>query len=313
MGFVHTGKDSDQPTAFNMKKEKNIVIGMAADNKYAVLGAVLLKSIELNHCKNDHQVDVYFIANSLTHSRRRMLLDSVDPKKISIQFIEPFPQHLAQFNQIDNAKKLTAYHRLLLPELISPDVPKLVYLDCDTIVRDSLLPLWNIELEDQNIVAATRDLNAWTVGCDWGGGIPNWKQLGMNKDAPYFNSGVLLVDLEKWRRENITKKVIKATIDNREHIKWLDQYGLNVVLHHNWQELAHCWNSYPAKATEETKIIHFVSRKPNMIDYEGPFQDNFFELLDKTAWCGRRPKKLSFLKVFPTKISYWLRNRLSPW
>jgi lipopolysaccharide biosynthesis glycosyltransferase len=296
-----------------MKQENNIVIGMAADNKYAVLGAVLLKSIEINHCQEDGSVDVYFITNSLTRSRQQMLLDSIDARKIRIRFLQPSQDTLSQFNEIDNGNKLTAYHRLLLPELLSSDITKLLYLDCDTIVRSSLTPLWNTRLDTKDIVAATRDLNAWTVGCEWGGGIPNWKQLGMHKEAAYFNSGVLLVDLEKWRNNKITKHVIKATVDNREHVKWLDQYGLNVVLHHNWKELEHCWNSYPTKATDETKIVHFVSRKPNTAEYDGPFQDYFFDILDKTAWRGRRPRKLSALKFLPAKISYWLRNRLSPW
>lgn len=296
-----------------MPNEDNIILGLAADNKYAVLAAVLLKSIELNHCQGNNTVEVSFISNSLSKSRQEMLRQSINSEHIKLTFIETQPEHFKKFSGIEKAKKLTAYHRLLLPELLPDSINRLLYLDCDMIVRKSLKLLWNTKLDTGMVIGATRDLSAWTVGCDWGGGIPNWRELGLAKDAPYFNSGVMLVDLAQWRKEKITEKVIKTTIENSGFVKWLDQYGLNIVLHKNWFELDRCWNSYPDNATDETKILHFVNRKPNTIEYNGPFKDEFYKLLDLTAWKGRRPKKIPLLGLLPTKLGYWLRNRLSPW
>jgi len=295
-----------------MKQVKHYDIACAADNRYAVLAAVMLKSAELSSSANT-RFRVWFLDNGLTAGRKSMIIDSLDPDKMAIRFLKPSARDWSMLTPIPSGKKLTAYHRLFIPGILGNSVRRLVYLDCDTIVLDDLGPLFETPLAADEVVAAARDANAWTVGCDWGGGVPNWDSLGMQKEDPYFNSGVLLIDIEKWNALEITQRVIECTAANLNHVVWLDQYGLNVVLAQKWRELPEVWNAYPEKDVESPKIIHFVSRKPHQIDYNGRYQDLFFNILDQTHWRSRRPPKIPLIDWFPRKIAGRVKWALSPW
>jgi lipopolysaccharide biosynthesis glycosyltransferase len=303
-----------------LDKKQTINIACAADNKYAVLATVMLKSLEMNHIKEGERINVYFVDNKLQMRKKQMILDSLDPDKTSVTFLTPTREQLATLDQIPDVRKQTAYHRLLLPILLPVEVKRLIYFDCDLLVMGSIDKLWNTKLESHEIVAAVQDLRAWIVSCDWGGAIPNWEQLGLDPKAKYFNSGVLLIDMEKWRVENVSRNVARCTLENQQHVRWHDQYGLNVVLYGKWKELPFKWNSFPeSEEVVDKAIVHFVSRNPNEIDYTGNFRDKFYEILDQTRWAGRRPNdwhlRLAQLmpRQFQAQIAGRLKRLLSPW
>lgn len=95
---------------------------------------------------------------------------------------------------------LASYYRILIPELF-PELDRMLYIDTDTIVNQSLMSLWNTDLEG-NYLGAIRDLG--NVGLDGGWGS---QLLGKNFDK-YINSGVLLMDLKLIRERNLSLKFI---------------------------------------------------------------------------------------------------------
>ena len=93
--------------------------------------------------------------------------------------------------------------------------------------------------------------------------------LGLNLGAPYFNSGVLVINLEQWRRENLDEKCIAFC---REHSQY-DQTALNVIFYRSFFVFPHEFN-YPlyagskGPANVEDKILHFVG-SPKPFDFLG--------------------------------------------
>ena len=88
--------------------------------------------------------------------------------------------------------------RLLLDRLLPPDVDRVLYLDGDTIVRGNLAELWQTDMGDAVIgacVEPTMDKQRKIA-------------LGM-ENVPYFNSGVLLIDLDKWRKQCTGQRIIQ--------------------------------------------------------------------------------------------------------
>jgi lipopolysaccharide biosynthesis glycosyltransferase len=86
----------------------------------------------------------------------------------------------------------------------------------------------------------------------------------------------------------------------------LDQDALNIVLQNDWLELDPKWNTPKYDAPEDFSdgIIHLFGRvKPWHADYNYKFKDRFFEILDRTAFAGKRPSKLMGLGVAYKKIS----------
>lgn len=99
------------------------------------------------------------------------------------------------------------------------DCDKVLYLDIDVLVRDSLKPLWDTDLGD-NWLGACIDLfverqNAYK------------QKIGMADGEYYFNAGVLLINLKKWRQHDIFKMACEWVEQYKDVMQYQDQDILN--------------------------------------------------------------------------------------
>jgi lipopolysaccharide biosynthesis glycosyltransferase len=164
----------------------------------------------------------------------------------------------------------TMWYRIFLPELLH-DVDRILYVDVDTVAVDSLAPLWETDLGDHYLAAVT---NVWEP---WNAGYPT--RLGMPLEGPnaYFNSGVILMNLELMRRDDCTLRLQEWAREHSGEIIWGDQDALNALLgdrrlalHPRWN----CMNSiltfaeaievFGADAVEEARA------HPGIRHFEGP-------------------------------------------
>ncbi|ACL60704.1 glycosyltransferase family 8 protein [Methylobacterium nodulans] len=148
-------------------------------------------------------------------------------QKISLDRFEGFP--------VSDAISAGTYARLLLPYLM-PRRAKVLYLDADLIVLDDVAPLWRTELGAAP-VAAVRD-----PFCD------NRPAIGFSPDEPYFNAGVLLMNLAVWRREGLAERVAAHIDAHGASLKYFDQDALNVVLRGRARFVDPRWNFQPRMA-----------------------------------------------------------------
>jgi lipopolysaccharide biosynthesis glycosyltransferase len=160
-----------------------------------------------------------------------------------------------------------------------PDATRLIYLDSDVLVRADLGPLWREPTE--LAVAAVRDLKCPTFAT----GLPHAiAALGVAPETPYYNSGVLLLNLDAWRRENLTQRATGYIHDHGTTIKFADQDPLNAVTAGRVHELDPVWNAQVAPMNDraiverdrteqgvladlktlrrEARIVHFTGYKP---------------------------------------------------
>ena len=80
--------------------------------------------------------------------------------------------------------------RLVMSKFLPENVNRILYLDCDAIVRHNLNKLWSTTLDETDVIAAVIKP---TVA------QKTRNRLNLPQDCYYYNSGVLLVDLAKWR------------------------------------------------------------------------------------------------------------------
>jgi cephalosporin hydroxylase/lipopolysaccharide biosynthesis glycosyltransferase len=125
------------------------------------------------------------------------------------------------------------WYRFFLPELL-PAVDRIVYLDTDLIVLDTLAPLLALSLEGNLLGAVTNVFQA----NDRGRGA--W--LGLPGDEAYFNAGVLAMDLGAMRREHTGETLLRWARANARTYPWRDQDALNAVLHDRRLALHPRWN-----------------------------------------------------------------------
>ncbi|MGR7000730.1 glycosyltransferase family 8 protein [Yinghuangia aomiensis] len=126
------------------------------------------------------------------------------------------------------------YLRLTLGEVLA-DVPRALYLDVDTLVLGDLRPLLQYDL-DGALFGAVRDAQNPVVGA--GIALPGWAGLdGVQNGRDYFNSGVLLLDLDGCRRAGLFDAARDFLTKHPDEVRLWDQDALNVAAADRWRRL----------------------------------------------------------------------------
>lgn len=149
------------------------------------------------------------------------------------------------------------YARLMLADLLPPDVPRVIYLDCDMLVRWPIEQLYDIDLGDQPLGAVRDSLAPFiSLGRDMAGN----RDLFDGAD-PYFNSGVLVIELAQWRGMDLRAEIDSLAQRGILARLYFDQDLLNIIFRGRWQELPWRWNTIDADTTHEAMnpaILHFT-------------------------------------------------------
>ena len=110
--------------------------------------------------------------------------------------------------------------RLFIGQILPETVKRVLYLDCDTVVSGSLKPLWTAPLQGHVLAAVMEPTIYETVK----------QEIGLGPEEPYFNAGVLLVDLEAWRREDVQGQLLRFYREKGGKLFACDQDAINGVL-----------------------------------------------------------------------------------
>ncbi|WP_171016771.1 glycosyltransferase family 8 protein [Pseudalkalibacillus caeni] len=245
----------------------------ATDDKYAKPLGVMLKSL-LENKKSDLKINIYIITSNLsTHNEfniRGILKDyDIDPTFIKID-----KGKYSNYKERDYISKET-YYRLSIPELLDTNIVKVLYLDCDIIVKEDITLLWKEDLEGF-FVAGVKELPR----------ISRYKKkkLSIPKRFGYFNSGVLLINLKKWREQNITNQIIDYMKNNSDKISFPSQDPMNAILYDKWKKLNPKWNyRHNLRLSIEPAIIHYTGKnKPWNASH--PFKDEYEKYNRMVTW-----------------------------
>jgi lipopolysaccharide biosynthesis glycosyltransferase len=117
---------------------------------------------------------------------------------------------------------ISQYARLFLGSVLPADYHRVLYLDCDLIVNQSIEGLLNIDLQGKT-VGALKDAFSKEYR----------KNINLEPDDIMFNSGVMLIDLDRWRTQNIENKLLDYIRQKKGKIQQGDQGVLNYVLAHD--------------------------------------------------------------------------------
>lgn len=157
------------------------------------------------------------------------------------------------------------YARLEMGSLI--DAERVIYIDSDTVVLADLQRLWRLDL-GENLVAACPDRVVQRLGDD----CP-WPLEDREKNLPYFNSGVMVVDLDRWRRDGLGEESFKLAALTHVPYRWHDQTILNYVFRGKVKILPDSWNWQHERLSENLErgstIIHFSTPKKPWLFWRG--------------------------------------------
>lgn len=212
-----------------MNTSPKIPVFMSFDEGYAPYAATCIVSI----CENTSSfIDIYVIDCGVkTETKQKVELLKENYENLSIEWISfDTDSLLKDFKTCFHFSK-AMYGRIFIPQL-KPNLQKVIYTDVDVIFTSDIKELFD------------EPLNGYAIGAVWedhmeakGNNREHLERLGINKSHRYFSSGLLLMDLDKWREQNLTQKILDVEPRLRDCLKFPDQDLLNYVFASNYQQL----------------------------------------------------------------------------
>lgn len=276
--------------------DNKINIVFASDNNYAQHTAVAMASVLVN-TKVPQKIQFYLIDDEIQQENKEKITKTVQNLGGNIEFIKIKNSKLEDC-YVSGELSRASYFRLDIANILGESIEKIIYLDCDLLVYDDIEKMWQLDMGGKP-VAATCDLGIMASAR-----VRKQKNkfIGLPFDAPYFNAGVLIMDLKKWRDGNYAEAIIALATQNKypNH----DQDALNKFFMNNWQEIPLRWDVIPPvfnlflkivtkpdlrKKAIEAKlnpaIFHYAGGyKPWEYEIHDGFNDKYYEYLKLTEY-----------------------------
>ena len=280
------------------------IVYSSSDSYCEIAGISMLSLLE--HNRNVKELNIYLIDNNTSEDNKQKLEG----------MIADFGRTLTYSNHPDIEKRsateinvgrwnISTFYRLFLPSMLPETVKKVLFIDCDTLVMQDLTPLWEMDMGDK-----------WLYGVDDCRGEAYRTNLGLKPEDNYINNGVILVDLEAWRKNNVEEMFLQYIRTNQGDITFVDQgvqngvlskLGRSGLLHpkYNCMTIFFAFNyknliklrkppvpGDPAQyqeAVENPAIVHFqscfrMSIRPWVEGCKHPYAKNYLEYKTKSPW-----------------------------
>lgn len=288
-------------------KSPRIAIALALDDQFVAPARAMIESIR-RHGELDH-AGLFVLTTGLKSSSITALEDSASGAGLSLK--------IRTINDIGELGSIADWAISTCLRLYVGDVcdcERALYLDSDMLVLSSLAPLLQMNLGDATAAAVVNypPIDVMRIA------IRRSQRGEVNPNAPYFNAGVLLVDVDRWRSRAIGSRS-RAFLKRFPRTRLLDQDALNMVLVNDWTQLDKEWNT-PAGSLDESPMLRGLAqmnrsmldsvneweraqKQPRILHFTGqpkPWEHNY-------PWPGLKEQYRGFMLpefgVFPTSQS----------
>lgn len=281
---------------------KRLNVLFSSDENYAQhLGAAIYSLLE--HNANFEAIHIFVIDNDISDdSKEKLNCISNQFNNSNLVWI-PFVQwkQKLKLNMTWNIS-ISAYARLFLAEMLPQNVDRVLYMDCDMIICDSLMMLWNTDLQGKVLGAVQDDISDSTKAA-----------VELLPQDKYFNSGLLLVNLVAWRQQEVGRKCLEFINRHKGRSVHHDQGVLNGVLKDKWFRLPIEYN---------LMTIHYIFNLNQIERYFNDHSDFYTKKEIDTA--KKTPVVLHYTPSFtsrpwvkgcahPHKYLYWKAIKNTPW
>jgi lipopolysaccharide biosynthesis glycosyltransferase len=241
-------------------------IACVVEENYVAHSATMLHSL-LAHAK-DHEVHVHYL----------------HPPEFPVKVLEPLRgmveegggrlvplevgDDVSKGLPVEGFTRKATWYRIFLPRLLG-ELDRLLFLDCDLVVTDSVAELWQTDVGDGYVAAVT---NVFMVEH-----LFRVDELGLADPRDYFNAGVMLMNLEAMRRDGCTEAMYEYGTRHASELVFRDQDVLNVILGKRRTALHPRWNvmnsvvGFPySPYVLGVRAVDEARRDPAIRHFEGP-------------------------------------------
>jgi len=299
-----------------------MVVAYASNDGYARHLATSMCSL-FDRNRAEETIRVYILSNQLSKEQIAKLERIADQYGRELVVLELGDVRSRFPYEIDTRGfDVSALSRFFMAEMIPSSEQRILYLDCDTVVCDSLSELWETSLEGYAIAAVAEP----TVGMKIKG------QIDLEKEEIYINSGVLLINLAYWRQENVQAELIEFYRKKDGRLFACDQDTLNGALQGRIKLLEPRYNFYttlryfpysslvlrtneyavvPAEQLRRAKknpaILHFLGdERPWKRGNLNPYRKWYEKYLEMTPYAGTPKEKGQELYLFFFHMLEWI-------
>ena len=277
---------------------ERVNICFTTDNNYIRPLSCTIASI-LKNTDIETDLHIFILEYDISNENKNKILSLKKIKDCKISFIKTDSTIFYNFPDFQGGYiTKTAYFRFLIADLLK-DIDKVLYLDCDIIVLSQIEELFRQDITDFYI-GAVEDV------------VFYFDRMCSIKDFDiYINSGVLLINLEKWRQDNISNKLFDIIKKYGDKLYYHDQTAINLVcedkiklldLHYNIQVFYILQISILLNHPKRKQIIQSI-KNPTIIHYTGP----------KKPWnsyCPLRKYYLKYEMLTPFYTNYDFKYKL---
>ena len=197
-------------------------VALASDQNYAEFVAVVMVSLfDTNHWQDF--TTIHLLSNGIDENTITKLRQHVPDGRgeLKVYDIRSLKEDLGI--DVPPTIAITSYGRLFLPDLVSEDVERVLYVDCDVVVNDSVKDFYCVQFDGQ-WVAGVRDTLY---------GESTKTAVGMAPSDEYLNAGVLLMHLKEWRNNHVTQQCLDFLLEHDGKVVHHDQGIINGVCNHH--------------------------------------------------------------------------------
>ena len=311
---------------------------------YSELAATSIASLLFN-CKDIDEINIYVIDMGISDKHRNDLLKLALKFGRHLEFVADLNVEDISHIKINVGRwHISTFSRLFLLHVLPENMKKVIYIDCDMIIRYSLKPLWEMNMD-----------GTWCMSADDCRGRMYRKDIGIPSDSIYTNNGLMVIDLDAWRKNNVEKMFIRFI--NRHHgdVTYVDQGVLNGVfqplkkvkllpISYNAQTVCYdlgydglqaCRKPVWAYTRNEFEkdiadpiVVHFTTcfmsgTRPWFKRDRHPFRKEFLKYRRMTAWGkeplweDNTPKKKQIMtyicRLLPKSITYFTIHIVHVW
>ena len=244
-----------------------IHIALCCDARYLPYATATMASC-IAHCAQPQRLHFHLVALDIEADKLNIMTAFIEAKGSKVTTHSPDERSYAGFRT--NQYGPAVYHRISLPDYLQAHARWVIYLDSDLLVLDDIQALWaETQKHPDMATAAVIDYSP-----------PSEKHVDVPR-KDYFNSGVLLINIEQWHQQQLHQKTIQYLNENHQGLTFVDQCSLNAVHNGRWHRLHARWNiqgniysfwrskdanpyllkEEAREATSNPGIIHFVGAK----------------------------------------------------
>ena len=293
------------------------------DNYVQHCMAMLCSLFDNNKDKNFH---VHLLIQTLSEKSRAYIISLCTKYGNHVTFYEIDEKLIGGFklNDIDfNGKKMysiATYFRFFLPSLLPQEVKRILYLDCDIVVLSDVFELYSFNMDNYG-VAAVRDSTPYNSYHRY--------KMGLDLNHYAFCAGMMMINLDYWRKTNAQKKLIEYTTKPWKAVLMQDQDALNYVFRDSWIHLPYKWGRTPLAVAPADKaqrlfdvieyvshpcIIHYAAHVKPWLDVKFPLQEHYWKYVALSGFptpqkthANKKTRRMIMKSLLRYRINKYIR------